>query len=117
MDKLILNKIGSINKMLPIVDQSGETPMAVIHNFNHPIELIKPIELINDIVYIYYSETRFGFGRGIELFKLNKHNGGECDFCGVCLDCEFGCVEYLNYHLDTINKAFKIAIKRSKIKY
>jgi hypothetical protein len=117
MDKAIEKKIGSINEMLPIVKQSGESPATVQHNFTYPIEVIKPIEASNGIVYITYSETRNGFGKGIEQFKLEKSNGGECDYCGFCPDCEYGDVEYLNYHLDTIHKAFTIAIKRSNIKY
>lgn len=114
--KSILNKIGSINKMLPIVNKCGEFPQIYDNNWAYFIELIKPIEIKNDIVYITYSDNRHNFSWGLEKFKPHKIDGGECDYCGNCLECEYGNSDYLDYHLNAIHNAFKIAIKCSSIK-
>jgi hypothetical protein len=116
ISKRILNKIGSINEMLPIVKKTGEFPQIYHNDWAYFIELIKPIEINNGIVYITYSDNRYNFSYGLEKFKPNKIDGGECDFCGHCDDCDYGNSDYLDYHLNAIHNAFKIAIKCSKIK-
>lgn len=98
MKKSLVNRIESINAMLPAVNQADEIPYTYDGGtWPYYIQLTGPIQVKNQFVYIQEEKGLYNYGFE-KRYNTNKEEG-------------FGSMEELKRHLTLINRAFQKVIK------